>query len=99
MSFPYTFHIKYWFLFPLLTTCLIICLTEGVEVENEKHVTNVGAIIDVNSRIGKEQKAAMDIAAESFNKQSNTHELILHFRDSGREPFLAATSGMYKLVI
>ncbi|KAK9936512.1 hypothetical protein M0R45_013351 [Rubus argutus] len=92
MSFSSTFPIINWFLFPLLTTCVIICLTEGVGVENEKHVTNVGAIITVNSRIGKEQKAAMEIAAESFNNQSNTHELVLHFRDSGREPFLAATA-------
>ena len=94
MSFPSTFPINNWFLFPLLTTCFIICLTEGVGVD----VTNVGAIINVNSRIGKEQKAAMEIAAESFNDQSNTHELVLHFRDSGREPFLAATAGMYKSV-
>ncbi|XP_062013045.1 glutamate receptor 2.7-like isoform X2 [Rosa rugosa] len=64
--------------------------TSEFEAEDEKNVTNIGAIIDVNSRIGKEQKAAMEVAAENFNKQSDTHELILHFRDSGRDPFLAA---------
>ncbi|KAM5588068.1 hypothetical protein ABKV19_006493 [Rosa sericea] len=77
-------------LFPLLIFYLLFNLSYAVEDEDEKTVTNIGAIIDVNSRIGKEQKAAMEIAAENFNKQSDTHELILHFRDSGRDPFLAA---------
>ncbi|PRQ29071.1 putative periplasmic binding protein-like I [Rosa chinensis] len=77
-------------LFPLLIIYLLFNLSYAVEAEDEKKITNIGAIIDVNSRIGKEQKAAMEIAAENFNNQSDTHELILHFRDSGRDPFLAA---------
>ncbi|PRQ29072.1 putative periplasmic binding protein-like I [Rosa chinensis] len=90
MSFCFTFHTNR-LLVPLLITCLIICL-EGVAVQNEKIVTNVGAIINADSRIGKEQKAAMEIAAESFNNKSgNTRELILHFQDSGGDPFLAAS--------
>ncbi|KAK9936478.1 hypothetical protein M0R45_013319 [Rubus argutus] len=79
-------------LFPLLIIYLLFNLSYAVEAEDEKNVTNIGAIIDVNSRIGKEQKAAMEIAADNFNDQSNTHELILHFRDSGRDPFLAASA-------
>lgn len=85
-------------LFPLLIIYLLFNLSYAVEAEDEKNVTNIGAIIDVNSRIGKEQKAAMEIAAANFNDQSNTHELNLHFRDSGRDPFLAASAGIVKYV-
>ncbi|KAL6204781.1 hypothetical protein ACLB2K_022048 [Fragaria x ananassa] len=77
-------------LFPLLIIYLLFNLSYAVKAQDEKSVTNVGAIIDVDSRIGKQQKAAMEIAAENFNNQSKTDELILHFRDSGRDPFLAA---------
>ncbi|KAL6203074.1 hypothetical protein ACLB2K_026778 [Fragaria x ananassa] len=77
-------------LFPLLIIYLLFNLSYAVEAQDEKSITNVGAIIDVDSRIGKQQKAAMEIAAENFNNQSKTDELILHFRDSGRDPFLAA---------
>ncbi|XP_021832533.1 glutamate receptor 2.7-like [Prunus avium] len=34
----------------------------------------------------------MEIAAETFNNRSKTHKLILHFRDSGTDPFLAASA-------
>ncbi|XP_050371259.1 glutamate receptor 2.7-like [Argentina anserina] len=80
-----------WFLSSLLISLFII-LSNGVAAQNDVRVTNVGAIIDLNSRIGIEQKAAMEIAAESFNKKSNTHELIIHFRNSSSEPFLAASA-------
>ncbi|KAL6197223.1 hypothetical protein ACLB2K_032832 [Fragaria x ananassa] len=77
-------------LFPLLIIYFLSNLSYAVEAQDEKSVTKIGAIIDVNSRIGKQQKAAMEVAAENFNSQSETHELILHFRDSGRDPFIAA---------
>ncbi|XP_050369566.1 glutamate receptor 2.7-like [Argentina anserina] len=77
-------------LFPLLIIYLLFYLPNTVEAEDEKYVTNIGAIIDFNSRFGKEQKAAMEIAAENFNNLSETHELIIHFQDSVRDPFRAA---------
>ncbi|KAL6206665.1 hypothetical protein ACLB2K_023914 [Fragaria x ananassa] len=76
--------------FPLLIIYFLSNLSYAVEAQDEKSVTNIGAIIDVNSRIGKQQKAAMEVAAENFNNQSETHELKLLFRDSGRDPFIAA---------
>ncbi|XP_068321880.1 glutamate receptor 2.7-like [Pyrus communis] len=81
-----------WFLFPRLIIYFLTILSYGVEAGSSTNATNVGAVINVNSRIGKEQKTAMEIAAESFNNHSKTHKLILHFRDSGRDPFLAASA-------
>ncbi|KAL6282414.1 hypothetical protein ACE6H2_013343 [Prunus campanulata] len=92
MSFPFTtantVH-RLWILFPVL---IILSYGYGVGAQNSSDVTNVGAIINFNSRIGKEQKAAMEVAAEDFNNRSKTHKLILHFRDSGRDPFRAASA-------
>ncbi|CAN6546337.1 unnamed protein product [Malus baccata var. baccata] len=81
-----------WLLFSMVIIYLLIILPCGVEADSSTNVTNVGAIINFSSRIGKEQKTAMEIAAESFNNRSKTHKLILHFHDSGRDPFLAASA-------
>ncbi|VVA36064.1 PREDICTED: glutamate receptor [Prunus dulcis] len=79
-------------LFPALIIYFLIILSYGVGAQNSSNVTNVGAIINGNSRIGKEQKTAMEIAAETFNNRSKTHKLILHFRNSSTDPFLAASA-------
>ncbi|XP_024024752.1 glutamate receptor 2.4-like [Morus notabilis] len=49
---------------------------------NNEKVTNIGAIVDITSRIGKEQKVAMEIAAQNFNNKSKNHKLSLYFQDS-----------------
>ncbi len=57
-------------------------------------VTNIGGIIDVKSRIGKEQKIAIEIAAENFNRYSKSNKLSLHFQDSGQlNPLQVASAG------
>ncbi|KAL5774342.1 hypothetical protein ACOSP7_011899 [Xanthoceras sorbifolium] len=58
---------------------------------------NIGAIIDVNSRVGKEEKVAMEIAVQDFNNASQNHKLSLHFQDRERDP-LRAASAAKKLV-
>ncbi|KAM1571702.1 hypothetical protein ACFX10_036570 [Malus domestica] len=87
MSFPFP---KLGTFAPVLIVYLLIVISHGVGANNSSNVTNIGAIINANGRIGKEQKTAMEIAAENFNNHSKTHKLILHFRDSGRDPFRAA---------
>ncbi|KAK8469014.1 hypothetical protein PHAVU_006G179300 [Phaseolus vulgaris] len=62
---------------------------EATNVHNK--VISVGAIIDVNSRIGKEQQVAMDIAARSYNSTSKTYKLALYFRNSTKDPIRAIT--------
>ena len=51
---------------------------------NNINVMGVGLIIDVNSRIGKEEKIAMEIAAENYNTTSKTHKLSLYIHNSLR---------------
>jgi len=43
-----------------------------------KIVVNIGAAIELNSRVGKEQKIAMEVAIEDVNRQS-CYELALNY--------------------
>uniref|UniRef100_A0A2N9I4L1 Glutamate receptor n=1 Tax=Fagus sylvatica TaxID=28930 RepID=A0A2N9I4L1_FAGSY len=90
MAFPFITSktiIKIFLLFPILIFFLL-SLSNGDEAANTTNeVTNIGAIIDVSSRIGKEEKIAMEIAAENFNNNhSKTHKLFLYFQDPGQDP-------------
>ena len=83
----------------LLRLPLIISLLQLQCLANSSQtITSVGVIIDVNSETGKQQRTAMQIAAQSFNNYSNTHNIILLFRDSGRNLLQAASTGMYFLI-
>uniref|UniRef100_A0A6N2KGK4 Glutamate receptor n=1 Tax=Salix viminalis TaxID=40686 RepID=A0A6N2KGK4_SALVM len=53
-------------------------------------VTNIGAIIDGNSRTGKEEKTAMEIAVQNFNSISRNHKLSLHFKNPQADPLQVA---------
>ncbi|KAE8732718.1 Apoptosis inhibitory protein 5 isoform 1 [Hibiscus syriacus] len=60
---------------------------------NDNKIIKIGAITDVHSRIGREEKTALDIAVERFNNNdSNNHKLSLSIQDSGRNPFVVATA-------
>lgn len=63
----------------------------------DKKVITIGAIIDVNSRIGKEQQVAMEIAAQNYNNTSKTHKVALYFRNPTKEPFRATSLGKESL--
>ncbi|KAG4953535.1 hypothetical protein JHK87_039129 [Glycine soja] len=58
---------------------------EGSNIEcpilNSKIVVNIGAIIDLSSRVGKEQKTAMEVAMEDVNRQS-CYKLALNFNNN-----------------
>ncbi|KAK4259694.1 hypothetical protein QN277_006001 [Acacia crassicarpa] len=54
-------------------------------------VTRIGALIDVNSRVGKEQQIAMEIGAKKYNNTSKAHKLALHFRNASEEAFRAVS--------
>ncbi|KAL3576156.1 hypothetical protein D5086_021439 [Populus alba] len=78
------------FLSSLLITFLLI-LSNGVEAAaSTTKVTNIGAIIDGNSRTGKEEKTAMQIAVQNFNNISRNHKLSLHFKHPKGDPLQAA---------
>jgi ionotropic glutamate receptor len=76
----------------LITFLLILC--NGVEAAASMNkVTNIGAIIDGNSRTGKEEKTAMEIAVQNFNNISRNHKLSLHFKHLKGDPLQAAYAG------
>ncbi|KAL3576157.1 hypothetical protein D5086_021440 [Populus alba] len=78
------------FLLSVLITFLLI-LSDGVEAAaGTNKVTNIGAIIDGNSRSGKEAKTAMEIAIQNFNNISRNHKLSLHFKHPKGDPLQAA---------
>lgn len=63
-------------------------------VAEGKSTTIIGVAIDEDSRAGKEQKTAIRIAAQDFNKNSPNHELTFHFRNiSSGNPLQVATTG------
>jgi len=80
----------------LLWLPLIISLLLFQCLANSSQTTSVGVIIDVNSETGKQQKTAMQIAAQSFNNYSNTQTITLLFRDSSI--LQAASTGKYFLI-
>jgi predicted RNase H-related nuclease YkuK (DUF458 family) len=80
-------------LFPLVISFLLL-ISDGGGAAYATKVTNIGGIIDVTSRIGKEQKIAIEIAAENFNRFSKSNKLSLHFQDSGGlDPLQVASAG------
>ena len=96
MPFPiFTFNQlpKFWLLLLVATSFLVTTLPHGAKDIHESKVTNIGAIIDVNSRTGKQEKTAMEIAVKKFNNGSPNHNLSLYFQDSRRSPLQAARAG------
>ncbi|KAF5729150.1 glutamate receptor 2.7-like [Tripterygium wilfordii] len=75
--------------------CFLLCLfiLHGAEAatNSSDKITSIGAIIDVSSRIGKEEKTAMEIAVQNFNNNSLDNKLELFVMDSaGGGPLKAA---------
>ncbi|XP_077231201.1 glutamate receptor 2.9-like [Tasmannia lanceolata] len=76
--------------------CFLLLLSHRAkitaQVENGFLQANIGAIIDADSRIGREEKTAVEIAIEDFNNSSSTTRLVLHIRSSGGNPFQTASA-------
>jgi hypothetical protein len=68
----------------LTLVCFPFVLYHGAEAVTGNEVMKIGAIIDVNSRIGKEEKIGMEIAVQNFNKTSKTHKLSLSIQQPHR---------------
>ncbi|XP_038712036.1 glutamate receptor 2.9-like [Tripterygium wilfordii] len=77
--------------------CFLLCLFfshgagAAIDGGSSNSITSIGAIIDLSSRIGKEEKTAMEIAVQNFNNYSKDNKLELFIRDSvGGGPLKAA---------
>ncbi|TKY59185.1 Glutamate receptor 2.7 [Spatholobus suberectus] len=93
MNFPSTIplalpriRLSHLFISFVLINCYQAEVTNG-----DNKVISIGAIIDVNSRIGKEQRVAMDLAAQSYNNTSKAYKLALHFQEPTKDPFRATS--------
>lgn len=60
---------------------------------------SVGAIINTESRIGKEMKTAMKISVENFSQKSKKLKLRLYFRMSSSDPLEATFTGSLFLLL
>ncbi|CAK9148187.1 unnamed protein product [Ilex paraguariensis] len=67
-----------------------LLLYNGIFASAQIETTSIGAIIDHNTRIGKEVHAAIKVAAQNFNSSSVYHRVSLHFRNPGGNPLQAA---------
>lgn len=91
MNFPSTIPLAfptYLFIFFVLVNCY-----QGEATNGDNKVISIGAIIDVNSRVGKEQLVAMDLAAQSYNNTSKSHKMALHFQEPTKDPFRPTSLG------
>ncbi|CAL0312081.1 unnamed protein product [Lupinus luteus] len=89
MKFHYSTSPQALFSFYLLIPFVLINGYQAETTNADSKVISIGAIIDINSRIGKEQQVAMDIAAQTYNNTSNTYKLALYFQDLSNDPFKA----------
>lgn len=55
---------------------------------------SIGVLVDESTRVGKEQKTSLNIAAQNFNDKSDNLKLLLHFKNSSYiDPLQAAYAG------
>ncbi|KAK7362750.1 hypothetical protein VNO77_04871 [Canavalia gladiata] len=73
--------------FYLFISFLLINGYQAETTNGDNKVISIGIIIDVNSRIGKEQLVAMDIAAQNYNNTSKIHKLTLYSQEPNKDPF------------
>ena len=84
--------------FSLTSILLIVChlgYITGTAVDDNS--TIIGAIIDANSRKGKEEITAIKIAVDKFNNNSKNHKLSLISRNFTGELYGAALTGWSSL--
>ncbi|KAK3039912.1 hypothetical protein RJ639_027747, partial [Escallonia herrerae] len=74
---------------PFLLISFLLVLSHASNVTADARTINIGAILDVGSPAGKEQKAALTVAVRNFNSNSEKHKLAIHFVNSTGEPLQA----------
>lgn len=65
----------------------------NAEGTNEVENGIVGAILDCSSRVGKEERVAMEMAIEDVNKKQRNQRLIFRVKCSRGGPVQAAQAG------
>lgn len=81
----------------ILKAFLFMSLVTVKATANE--TIKIGAIIDLNSRIGKEQKTGINIAVENYNhdRRNNKQLITVHFRNTSKDTIQDFFTGNLKL--
>ncbi|MED6195811.1 hypothetical protein PIB30_041526 [Stylosanthes scabra] len=79
-------------LLPIIITLILFTSLSEIQAAKTPQNASVGVVIDVNSDTGKQQRRAMEIAAQTFNNHLKTHNIVLSFLDSGSNPLQAASA-------
>lgn len=74
---------------PFLALLLLsfFCIIEGLN----SSATKIGAILDLDSRMGKEQKMAMQIAVENFNNANTSIHFVYYNQNTSLQTALAGS--------
>ncbi|XP_050223519.1 glutamate receptor 2.7-like [Mercurialis annua] len=73
-------------LFLLLNSFFFCYGSKSAFRDDDKQIVNIGGIIEVNSRMGREEKIAMELAVLNFNNHSKYYNLSLHIQDHQAHP-------------
>ena len=74
---------------------MIIVTFHRSAAKTRHEAIRISAIIDSSTRIGKEAKVAMEIAARNFNNTSMHDKIFLQFHDIREIPLQAAGSSPF----
>lgn len=75
----------------LFVFSISVCIVSVSGTGNE--TIDIGAIIDLNSRAGKEHKVALELAVQKFNDHSRNQHFSIHFRNVSMDPVQAVFAG------
>ncbi|KAL4197450.1 hypothetical protein AMTRI_Chr04g188240 [Amborella trichopoda] len=80
------------FMFALL---LLVCrATRAEPMSNQETVDEIGVILDLGTRVGKEIKTSMEIAIRDLRDSRNSRVVLMHLRDSHGDPVEAASTAV-----
>ncbi|KAI3716950.1 hypothetical protein L1987_68199 [Smallanthus sonchifolius] len=76
----------------ILVFLVSLILSNSSSSVDLNQTTNIGVIINEDSRAGKEQKTAIEIAVRKLNSGPRNHKLAIYFKNSKGDPLEAASS-------
>lgn len=84
------------FFFILLV--VVLMPSQATNLNSQKAILRIGGLMDYTSRVGKEQKVAMEIALQHISHSTSaaaaiTAHLDLHLRDTGPNSASPAAAG------
>jgi hypothetical protein len=84
------------FLYSILLLSITFILSNSGQLNDEdtEFIRIIGAVVDCSTRVGREEKIAMDIAVQDIYRLTG-HNLALHVLDLPENSARAAFAGMF----